>query len=405
MDESSLSLRVQKMKESATIAMSQKSRKMMAEGKDVISLSIGQPDFNTPEEIKDAAKRAIDENYTKYTPVGGFLSLREAVAQKLKRENNLAYTPQQISISTGAKQAIMNVILSLINPGDEVILPAPYWVSYFEQIKFAGGTPIVLPTDAKNDFKITGPQLNKAITNNTKLLIYSCPCNPSGAVYEESELKQIAEVVAQHKHIHVLSDEIYEYINFTEHHFSIGSIPSIQNQVITVNGVAKGFAMTGWRIGYVAGPEWLITACNKIQGQFTSGANSIAQRACITAMNQGQQLSTEMKSVFLKRRDLTYDLLSSIPGIGLRKPRGAFYLFPDVSNYFGSSYQQLTIRNANDLCEFILEDALVALVSGEAFGSPNCIRISYASADSILIEACKRIKKSLSKLKRKGDLN
>ncbi|MFT6715810.1 MAG: aspartate aminotransferase [Saprospiraceae bacterium] len=399
MGESSLSQRVQKMTESATIAMSQRSREMTEKGLDVISLSIGQPDFDTPQIIKDAAKTAIDENYSKYTPVGGFLALRKAISEKLKRENNLDYNTNEISVSTGAKQAIINVILALLNPGDEVILPAPFWVSYMEQIKFAGGVPVILPTSIENDFKITTKALSESITNKTKLIIYSSPCNPSGSVYTTKELNDIANEVSQHENVFVLSDEIYEYINFTDQAVSIASFPIIKNKVITVNGVAKGFAMTGWRIGYAAGPQWLIKACNKIQGQFTSGANSIAQRACITALNMGQSLSFEMKTHFLRRRNLMHELLEDIPGIRVNKPKGAFYLFPDVSNYFGKSYDSTTINNADDLCEFILTDGLVALVSGDAFGSPSCIRISYASADEVLVEACARIKKSLSKLR------
>jgi aspartate aminotransferase len=399
MSKSILSERVQKMTESATIAMSQKSREMVAQGLDVISLSIGQPDFNTPNIVKEAAKKAIDENYSKYTPVGGLLALRKAISNKLKRENDLDYNADEISVSTGAKQAIINVILSLVNPGDEVILPAPFWVSYMEQIKFAGGTPIVISTQVENDFKIIKEELAQAISNKTKLIIYSSPCNPSGSVYNKKELAGLAKVISNHKDVYVLSDEIYEYINFTNHStVSIASFPAIKNQAIVINGVAKGFAMTGWRIGYVAGPEWLIAACNKIQGQFTSGANSIAQRACITAMNEGISLSMEMKENFLRRRDIMYSLLAEVPGLKVNKPNGAFYLFPDVSAYFGKSIDDQVINNADELCDYILKDGLVALVSGAAFGAPNCIRISYASADDKLIEAAKRIKKSLAKL-------
>jgi len=398
MAKSSLSERVQKMTESATIAMSQKSREMIEQGLDVISLSIGQPDFDTPTIIKDAAKKALDENFTKYTPVAGFLGLRQAISNKLLRENKLTYTPKQISVSTGAKQAIINVILALINEGDEVILPAPFWVSYLEQVKFAGGIPVVIPTQVKNDFKITSSELDDAITEKTKLIIYSSPCNPSGSVYNKDELINIAEVVAKHDNLFVLSDEIYEYIDFSNSAVSIATIPEIKDRVITVNGVAKGFAMTGWRIGYAAGPEWLISACNKIQGQFTSGANSIAQQACITALNEGKKLSLDMKSNFLRRRDLMFDLFQEIPGIKVNKPNGAFYLFPDVSSYFGKSNAEFSINNADELCQYLLKDGLVAAVSGTAFGAPNCIRLSYANSDDILIEASSRIKKSLAKL-------
>lgn len=398
MSTGNLSERVQKMTESATIAMSQKSRKMKAQGLDVISLSLGEPDFNTPDIIKNAAKTAIDENHSKYTPVAGTLKLRQAIAGKLLRENQLTYAPDEISVSTGAKQAIMNVILSLVNPGDEVILPAPYWVSYIEQVKFAGGIPVIISTRLQNDFKITADELSSAITSKTKLIIYSSPCNPSGSVYSKEELDQLSQMVAKHPKVYLLSDEIYEYINFTEEATSIATFPRTKEQTITVNGVAKGYAMTGWRIGYAAGPKWLIAACNKIQGQFTSGANAIAQQACVTALNEGAKLSLDMKASFLKRRNLMFNLLKQIPGIKIKKPNGAFYLFPDVSNFFGHSVNDISIKDADDLCEFLLTDGLVALVSGTSFGNPNCIRISYASSDEKLIEAARRIKKSLEKL-------
>lgn len=394
-----LSSRVLSMTESATIAMSQKSRALKNEGKDVISLSLGEPDFNTPDIIKEAAKNAIDENYSKYPPVQGFEELKIAISNKFKRENNLDYSPSQILVSTGAKQSIANVILALVNEGDEVILPAPYWVSYIELIKFAGGTPVVINSTVENDFKISPEQLDNAITNKTKLIIYSSPCNPSGSVFSQNELEQFAKVISSKEGVFVLADEIYEYINFTSNQFSIGSIPSIKDRVITVNGVAKGFAMTGWRIGYLGGPEWLVKACGKIQGQITSGANTIAQRATITAVNEGIKLTSEMKVAFLRRRDLVIEEFAKIPGVKLNMPKGAFYIFPDISYYFGKSDGEHQINNATDLCLFILNKGLVAVVPGDAFGNGNCIRISYASADEILIEAIQRIKNTLLLLK------
>lgn len=399
MSEKSLAARVQKMTESATIAMSQKSRALQEKGLDVISLSIGQPDFNTPDIIKEAAKSAIDENYSKYTPVGGYLELRKAICEKLKRENNLLHKPSEITVSTGAKQVIMNVILSLINEGDEVILPAPYWVSYFEQIKFAGGIPVCISSSVEDDFKINADQLKKAITEKTKLVIYSSPCNPSGSVYTKKELEQFANVISEQEGVFILADEIYEYINFTYEKTSMASFAQVADRTITVNGVAKGFAMTGWRIGYAAGPEWLINACNKIQGQFTSGANSIAQRATITALKHGSSITGVMKAAFLRRRNLMVNLLKEVPGILVNEPKGAFYVFPDVSSFFGKKHLATVIDNADDLCLFLLQKALVACVSGAAFGSPECIRISYASDDQTLIEAVKRIQLALSELK------
>lgn len=387
------------MTESATIAMSQKSRELKSAGLDVISLSLGEPDFNTPDLIKDAAKIAIDENYSKYPPVQGFEELKVAISNKFKRENNLDYSPSQILVSTGAKQSIANVILALVNEGDEVILPAPYWVSYIELIKFAGGKPVVIKSTVENDFKIFANQLNEAITSKTKLIIYSSPCNPSGSVFSQIELEEYAEVISNNEGVFVLADEIYEYINFTSNRFSIGSIPSIKDRVITVNGVAKGFAMTGWRIGYLGGPEWLVKACAKIQGQITSGANTIAQRATITAVNEGINLTREMKTAFLRRRDLVIEEFGKIPGIKLNMPKGAFYIFPDVSYYFGKKDGENVINNATDLCLYLLNKGLVAVVPGDSFGNENCIRISYASADEVLIEAIKRIENTLLLLK------
>ncbi len=395
-----LSNRVKSMAVSATIAMSQKSRELKASGKDVISLSLGEPDFNTPDIIKNAAKKAIDENYSKYPPISGYQELKEAICEKFKRENNISYLPSEILVSTGAKQSIANVILALVNEGDEVILPAPYWVSYLELIKLAGGIPVEIHSDVSSDFKITAEQLEKAITPKTKLIIYSSPCNPSGSVFSKNELTALAKVIEKHEGVYVLADEIYEYINFTDESFSLASIDFIKNRVITVNGVAKGFAMTGWRIGYMGGPEWIIKASDKIQGQFTSAANSIAQRATITAVQNGKSLTLEMKKAFLRRRDLLFAKLSEIPGLKINQPKGAFYFFPDVSAYFGTSYEGKKINNANDFCLFLLNKGLVACVAGDAFGAPNCIRISYASSDEILIEAAKRIKDTLALLKK-----
>lgn len=398
MSEKYLSHRVLTMEESATIAMSQKSRELKAEGKDIISLSIGEPDFNTPDIIKEAAKKAIDDNYSKYPPVAGYPELKKAICDKFKRENNISYKPSEISVSTGAKQAIANVILALVNEGDEVIIPAPYWVSYASQIKFAGGIPVEVKSAIENDFKITPEQLKKAITKKTKLVIYSSPCNPSGSVYSGKELESLAKIVADHEGIFILADEIYEYINFTEENTSIASFDFIKDRVITVNGVAKGFAMTGWRLGYMGGPEWIINACNKIQGQFTSGANSIAQMATITALENGKSLTTEMKASFLRRKNLVIKLLNEIPGLKLNNPKGAFYVFPDMSYYIGKSYKNHLINNTDELCLFLLNEGMVACVGGSSFGAPECIRISYASSDDTLIEAIKRIKSTLALL-------
>ena len=390
-----LSNRVKLMAVSATIAMSQASRDLKNSGKDVISLSIGEPDFNTPDLIKEAAKKAIDENYSKYPPISGYQDLKEAICKKFKRENNIDYSPSQILVSTGAKQSIANVILALVNEGDEVILPAPYWVSYLELIKLAGGIPIEVNSTLESDFKITAKELEAAISSKTKLIIYSSPCNPTGSVFSKQELSELAMVVKKHEGVYVLADEIYEYINFTDESFSIAALDFIKDRIITVNGVAKGFAMTGWRIGYMGGPEWIVKACDKIQGQFTSAANSIAQRATITAVKNGKNLTTEMKSAFLRRRNFLFDLLSQIPGLKVNKPKGAFYFFPDVSDYFGTTYKEYKINNANDLCLFLLHEGLVACVAGDAFGAKNCIRISYASSDEILVEAASRIKNTL----------
>jgi len=385
---------------SATIAMSAKSRALIEQGLDVINLSLGEPDFNTPDVIKEAAKEAIDQNYSKYTPIAGFDELKQAISNKFKRENNLNYKKSEIVVSTGAKQSLANVILALIDEGDEVLLPAPYWVSYAEQIKLAGGIPREIPTTIDTDFKITPKQLQEAITSRTKMIIYSSPCNPSGSLYTREELDELAQIILQKEDLFILADEIYEYINFTGiPHASIASNSTIWDRVITVNGVAKGFAMTGWRVGYIGAPEWICNACAKIQGQFTSGANAVAQRATITALNYGIELTTEMKVAFENRRDLVFNLLCDIPGIIVNKPQGAFYFFPDVSSYFGKTFGDKIISNAQDLCLFILNKGLVATVPGDAFGDSNCLRISYATSEEVLIEAVARISKVLKLLK------
>lgn len=398
MSKEHLSSRIKTMTESATIAMSQLSREMKAQGIDVISLSIGEPDFNTPDEVKLAAKDAIDQNFSKYPPIAGYDDLKQAIAEKFKKENNIPYTSNQIIVSTGAKQSIANVILALVDEGDEVLLPAPYWVSYIELIKLAGGIPVEIPTSVENDYKVTAQDIKNAITPKSKLIIYSSPCNPSGSVFTQEELRAIADVVLQKEDLYILADEIYEYINFTENAVSIASFPDIYPRVATVNGIAKGFAMTGWRLGYMGGPEWLVKACNKIQGQITSGTNTIAQKATIAALNMGKESTLYMKEAFLRRRNLMLEAFKNIPLAKVNVPQGAFYLFPDMSAYFGKKYQGKPIHNANDLCLFLLHEARVALVAGDSFGAPNCIRISYASADDRLIEAMQRIQTALKLL-------
>jgi aspartate aminotransferase len=393
-----VSNRLKQLSESATLAMARMSRELKAQGHNVIALSLGEPDFDTPEFIKESAKNAIDNNYSHYTPVPGLLELREAISKKLKRDNKLDYSPDQIVVSTGAKQSIANVCLSLLNSGDEVILPAPYWVSYYELVKLGEATPIVVKSSIDNDFKMSPQDLENAITPNTKMIIFSSPCNPSGTVYSQQELEELAKVLENYPNIYVVSDEIYELINFGVKHFSIAKIDSIRDRVITVNGVSKGFAMTGWRVGYIAAPQWIASACNKIQGQVTSATCAIAQKATETAMLASPSEVEHMRIAFHKRRDLMLEMLSEIPGIRTNTPDGAFYIFPDVSHYFGKSDGEKTITNSSDFCMYILNDAHVALVAGEAFGSPNCVRISYAASEENLIEAVKRMKKSLAKL-------
>ncbi len=394
-----LSDRIQNLSESQTIAMSKKSRELQERGIDVISLSLGEPDFNTPDFIKDAAKQGIDDNYTYYPPISGYKDLREAISNKFKRDNNLNYSADQIVVSTGAKQSIANVVLCTINPGDEVLMPAPYWVSYYEIVKLAGGVPVVIPTKIENDFKITGEELESYINTKTKMLVYSSPCNPSGSVYTETELQDLARVLKLHKNILVISDEIYELINFEGKTFSLASFEEIYDQVVTVNGVSKGFAMTGWRCGYIGAPLWLAKACDKMQGQFTSATSSITQRAVKAAVEAEPSVINEMKEAFKRRRDLVLKHLNEIPGFETNLPKGAFYIFPNISSLFGKKYGEHTIETSQDLCVYLLEEGRVGLVPGDAFGSPDCIRISYAASEEVLEEAMKRIKEAIEKLK------
>lgn len=393
-----LSNKLQNMSESATLAMAQKAREVRAEGHDVIALSLGQPDFDTPDHIIDAAKDAVSSGYTRYTPVAGLQELREAIVTKFKRDNGLEFTPKQISVSNGAKQNIANVCLALLDPGDETIILTPYWVSYFDIVKFAGGTPIAVKGKIDQDFKVTPEQLKAAITDKTKLLIFSSPCNPTGSVYTKDELEALAAVLEKHERITIISDEIYEYINFTGKHASIGTIPSVKDRVVTINGMSKGFAMTGWRLGYMGGPQWLINACNKVQGQFTSGANSFGQKAAAVALTSDLGPTHKMAEAYLNRKKLIQKLLGEIPGIKINNPQGAFYIFPDVSSYFGKSDGTTTIKDSFDFAEYILMNAHVAIVAGAAFGEEDCIRISYATSEDQLTEACRRIKETLSNL-------
>jgi len=395
-----VSERLNRLAESATLAMARMSRELKAEGNDIISLSLGEPDFDTLNFIKESAKKAIDDNFSHYTPVPGLLELRQAICTKFKRDNNLNFTPEQIVTSTGAKQSLANLCLSLLNPEDEVLLPCPYWVSYAEIIKLAEGSPVEIPSTIASDFKVSAEQIEEAITPKTKLLMFSSPCNPSGTVYTKNELTTIAKMLEKYPDIYIISDEIYEHINFTNAHFSIGTIPSMKDRTITVNGVSKGFAMTGWRVGFIGAPLWIAKACNKIQGQITSATCAIAQKATETAMlAEPKSITTNMKNTFLKRRNILLERLNEIPGIKCNIPQGAFYIFPDVSYYFGKKDGEKIIKDANDLCMYLLNKAHVALVSGAAFGNPECIRISYAASDDKLIEAAKRIKEKLAQLK------
>ncbi|MBL0096345.1 MAG: pyridoxal phosphate-dependent aminotransferase [Bacteroidetes bacterium] len=394
-----LSQRVNQLEESATIAMARLSRELQEEGHDIISLSLGEPDFDTPKDICEAAKEAIDKGFTHYPPISGFSDLRKAISEKFKRENNLDYKPEQIVVSTGAKQSIANVVFSLIDPGDEVIIPAPYWVSYSQIIQLAGGIPVFIPTSVETDFKPKISEIKAAITPKTKLFIFSSPCNPTGTIFSKDELKAIAEVLHPHEKIWILSDEIYEHIRFEAEHASIAQFDFIRDRVIIVNGVSKGYAMTGWRIGYMAACIEVAKACDKMQGQFTSGANSIAQKASLKALSTDWQNYGYMREIFLKRRDLVLSLMAEIPGWKFNKPAGAFYIFPDVTSFFGKSHGEYKIQNGTDLCMYLLADAKVSMVTGEAFGDNNCIRLSFATSEELLKEAMKRIKVSLAKLK------
>jgi aspartate aminotransferase len=394
-----LSERINSMQESATLKMAKISRELRSQGHDVIDLSIGEPDFDTPQHIKDAAKKAIDEGYTHYTPVPGYPELRKAIAAKLKRDNNIDYTFDQIVVSTGAKQSIANVVLSLVNKGEEVLLPAPYWVSYSAIADLAEGKSIEIPTTIDTNFKITAAELEKHITPKTKLIIFSSPCNPTGAVYSYDEMKSLAEMLVRYPNVFVICDEIYEYINYTgQPNVSLASFPEVKNQVITVNGFSKGFAMTGWRVGYIAAPLWIAQACDKMQGQITSGTCSIAQKAAETAVSSDLTPTYNMVKEFRKRRDMVYDLLTAIPNLKVNLPEGAFYFFFDVSAYFGKSYNAQTVNNPEDMSAYLLNEAKIGLVNGEAFGDSRCIRLSYAASEEKLREVCKRLKDALAKL-------
>jgi len=391
--------RIAGMEVSPTLAMSQKSREMKAQGIDVINLSVGEPDFNTPDHIKKAAQKAIDDNYSHYSPVPGYAELRQAIVNKLKRENNLEYTTDQIVVSNGAKQSIANLMMSVINKGDEVIIPSPFWVSYSEIVKLAEGVNVFVPATIEQDFKITPEQLEAAITPKTKAFLFSSPSNPTGSLYSKEELKGLADVFAKYPDITILSDEIYEHINYVGAHESIARFESIRDRVVVINGVSKGYAMTGWRIGYIAAPLWIAKACGKLQGQMTSGASSIAQMASVAALEGDQSTTVAMREAFRKRRDLALAQLKEVPGFEIREPKGAFYLFPQVSQLFGKTNGSLTINNATDLSLYLLEDANVATVTGEAFGAPECLRLSYATSEEQMAEAIKRIKTAVEKLK------
>ena len=393
-----LSQRILNMQESATIKMSAMARELRAEGHDVISLSLGEPDFDTPDHIKAAAKKALDDGYTKYTPVPGLLELREAVCAKFARDNDLHFKPTQIVVSNGAKQSFANLSLVLLNEGDEVLVLAPFWVSYYEIIKLGGGVPVVLKAGIEQDFKVSAEQIEAAITDKTRMIIFSSPCNPTGSVYARDELKSMADVLSKHKDITIVSDEIYEYITFAGKHESIGAFDNVRDQTVTINGFSKGFAMTGWRLGYIGAPEWIAKACAKMQGQFTSGATAFGQMAGAHALMSDLAPTHAMRDAFRKRRDMVIELLREIPGFKVNNPQGAFYVFPDISQYFGTSDGTTTVSNANDFAEYLLQNAHVAIVTGSAFGADNCFRLSYAASEEQLKEAIKRIKAAVAKL-------
>jgi aspartate aminotransferase len=400
MSQAQLAQRIQALEESSTLGMTKKARELAALGHKVISLSVGEPDFKTPAHICEAAKKAVDDGFHGYSPVAGYPDLRMAIANKLKRDNNLEWGSENIVVSTGAKHSLANAIAALINPGDEVIIFSPYWVSYSEMVKLAEGTSVVVQGAFDNNFKVTPEQFEAAITPKTKMVMFASPNNPTGSVYTESELRDIANVVARHENIYVLADEIYEYINFTQGgHFSIGSIPEIKERVITVNGVAKGHAMTGWRIGFIAAAKWIADGIEKLQGQVTSGTNSIAQKAAVAAFNGSLDHAYEMKAAYDRRRKLVVEKLREIPGFKVNMPEGAFYAFPDISYYFGKTDGKTMINDSDDFCSWLLADAFVATVAGSGFGAPDCMRISTAAADEQLVEACDRIKAAVAKLK------
>lgn len=394
-----LSNRLNSLSPSATLAMSQKSAELKAQGVDVINLSVGEPDFNTPDHIKEAAKKAVDENWSRYSPVAGYPSLRNAIVAKLKRENGLDYTAAQISCANGAKQSVCNTILTLVNPGDEVIVPAPFWVSYPEMVKLAEGTPVIVAAGIEQDFKITPEQLEAAITPKTKALILCSPSNPTGSVYSKEELAALAAVLASHEQVYVIADEIYEHINYIGRHESIAQFPELKERVVIVNGVSKAYAMTGWRIGFIAGPEWIVKGVNKLQGQYTSGPCSVSQKAAEAAYMGTQEPVEEMRKAFERRRDLIVRLAKDVPGFEVNVPQGAFYLFPKCSSFYGKSAHGRTITNSDELAMYLLEVGHVACVGGTSFGAPECIRMSYATSDENIVEAIRRIKEALAELK------
>ncbi len=394
-----LSDRLNRLAPSATLAMSQKSGEMKAQGIDVINMSVGEPDFNTPDHIKEAAKKAIDENYSRYSPVPGYMELRKAIVNKLKNENGLEYSVNEILVSNGAKQSVCNTVMALVNDGEEVIIPAPYWVSYPQMVKLAGGNPVIVEAGFEQNFKMTPEQLEAAITPKTRMIILCSPSNPTGSVYSAEELEALAEVVKRHENLYVLADEIYEHINYIGKHHSIAHVDGMRERTIIVNGVSKAYAMTGWRIGFIAAPEWIVKGCNKLQGQYTSGPCSVSQKAAEAAYTTSQECVETMRKAFERRRDLIVELASQIPGLEVNKPEGAFYLFPKCSSFFGKSYNGKTINNSTDLAMFLLEVGHVATVGGDAFGDPYCFRMSYATSDDNIREAMKRIKDTLALLK------